>query len=257
MFELLNDVIAGSLFALMLIFARFGTAVFLLPGFGDTTVPGRVRLLLALAISLILTPVLQDQLPPQPEAVDALVGLLVSEILVGALFGTLMRFILTSLEVAGQIISLNIGLANAFLFNPMFNSQSSLPAALLATTGLALMFVTDLHHLIFMALADTYNVFEPGVPTPIGDMSEMVRRKLMDSFALGAQMAAPFIIITMLFFLALGVLARIMPQMQIFFIALPVQQIGGIIMLLLGSSSILMVWLTYADDQIGMFLNGP
>ena len=257
MLEILEQIISGSLFAFMLFFVRFGTAIFLMPGLGDTTVPSRVRLLLALAIALILTPVLQDRLPPQPEAVDALAGLIFTEFVVGALFGTLMRLILTALEVTGQIISLNIGLANAFLFNPMFNSQSSLPAVMLATTGLTLLFTSDLHHLMFMALADTYNVFEPGAALPVGDMADLVARKTMDSFALGAQLAAPFLIVTLLFFLALGVLARIMPQMQIFFVALPVQQLGGMIMLFLGVSSILMVWLAYADDQIAMFLNGP
>ncbi|MBV6632191.1 MAG: flagellar type III secretion system protein FliR [Alphaproteobacteria bacterium] len=257
MLEILDQIISGSLFAFMLIFVRFGAAIFLIPGLGDTTVPARVRLLLALAIALILTPVLQDRLPPQPQTVDMLAILIFSEIIIGALFGTVMRLVLTSLEVTGQIIALNIGLANAFLFNPMFNSQSSLPAAMLATTGLTLLFTSDLHHLMFMALADTYNVFEPGAPLPVGDMADLVRRKTMDSFALGAQLAAPFIIITLLFFLSLGVVARVMPQMQIFFVALPIQQLGGIIMLLLGVSAIMMVWLTYADNEVAMFLNGP
>jgi len=57
--------------------------------------------------------------------------------------------------------------------------------------------------------------------------------------------------------MALGVIARIMPQMQIFFVALPVQQMGGIIMLTLGISAILMGWLEYADSEIGIFLNPP
>jgi flagellar biosynthesis protein FliR len=256
MLDLLNQTISGSLFAFMLIFMRLGAAFFLIPGFSDTTVPSRIRLLFALAFSFLLTPVLQDQLPPQPEAVDAMVSLMVSETIVGALFGTVMRLLLTALEVCGQVISLNMGLANAFLFNPMFSSQSSLPAAILATTGLTLIFVTNLHHLIFYALVDTYSIFKPGVMVPTEDMAYLIARQTMATFAIGVQLAAPFILCSILFFMALGILARIMPQMQIFFIALPVQQLGGLVLLALGGSAILMFWIEYMDREIGNFLPG-
>ena len=254
MLPILDEIISGSLYAWLIIFVRFGAAIFLLPGFGDSTVSPRVRLLLALVISFLMTPVLADRLPPQPELVSELGLLIVSETIIGAFFGTLMRLILAAVEVTGQIIALNSGLANAFLFNPMFNSQSSLPAALLATAALTLLFVTDMHHMMFVAIADTYNVFEPGAPIPVEDMAEMVSQKTMESFAIGAQLAAPFIIITLLFFMALGVIARIMPQMQIFFVALPVQQFGGIILLAVGIGAILMAWAEYADRNIGMFV---
>ncbi|MEO0394155.1 MAG: flagellar biosynthetic protein FliR, partial [Pseudomonadota bacterium] len=254
MLSIIDQVISGNLYAFMMIFVRFGAAIFLLPGFGDNTVSPRVRLLLALMISLLMTPVLADRIPPQPVLVTDLLLLIVSETLIGVFFGTLMRLILAAVQVTGQIIALNTGLANAFLFNPMFNSQSSLPAALLSTAALTVIFVTDLHHLMFMALADTYNVFEPGGPMPVEDMANVVSQKTMESFAIGTQLAAPFIIVTLLFFLAMGVLARIMPQMQIFFVALPIQQMGGIILLAVGLGAILMTWAQYADSEIGMFL---
>ena len=257
MLEILNETLAGNVFAVMLVFVRLGAAVFLLPGFGDSTVSPRARLLFALVLSLIVTPVVQDQLPPEPQQVSDLMLLLFAEMIVGALYGTLMRLIMSVLQITGQIVSLNMGLANAFLFNPMFNSQSSLPSALLATAGLVLLFVTNLHHLTLMSLVDTYNVFPAGVFVPTADMADLIARKTMDSFTIGTQLAVPFIMVSLLFFMALGVIARIMPQMQIFFVALPVQQMGGIIMLTLGISAILMGWLEYADSEIGIFLNPP
>ena len=129
MLEILNETLAGNVFAVMLVFVRLGAAVFLLPGFGDSTVSPRARLLFALVLSLIVTPVVQDQLPPEPQQVSDLMLLLFAEMIVGALYGTLMRLIMSVLQITGQIVSLNMGLANAFLFNPMFNSQSSLPSS--------------------------------------------------------------------------------------------------------------------------------
>lgn len=253
MLDILNQTISGNLFAFLLVFMRVGAAVFLIPGLSDTTVSANVRLLFALVVSFLLTPVLQDRLPPEPAQVDQLFALLFGEIVIGSLFGTVMRLILSALEVTGQIISLNIGLANGFLFNPMFNSQASLPSALLATAGLTLIFVTNLHHEIFKAIADTYAVFPPGQALHYDDMAYLIARQTMWSFDIGVRLAAPFIITTLLFFLGMGVITRIMPQMQVFFVALPLQQLGGVLLLMFGIGAILMMWIGFADQQIALF----
>ncbi len=86
-----------------------------------------------------------------------------------------------------------------------------------------MIFVSDLHHLMLMSIADSYTVFRPGAPLPLGDFSQSVIRVLSDSFVLGIQFAAPFIVVGTIFYAGLGLLGRLMPQVQVFFIAMPLQ----------------------------------
>lgn len=250
--DMIEKILGGNLFAFLLIFVRIGTMIFLMPGIGDTTVPSRVRLLFGLAVSLVMMPVLTPQLPPQPKALDQFFLLLMGEMLVGAFFGTLVKMLLAVLDVAGTLISLSMGLSNAFLFNPQLGAQSSLPGVMLVTAGLALLFVTDMHHQLLMAMADTYWVFTPGAKIPLQDMTNMVGQEMASTFRIGVQLASPFVILTILFSVALGVMARLMPQLQIFFLALPVQQYAGIILLGMLVAGIMMAWLNFFGTHLPM-----
>src|SRR5438309_2593274 len=109
----LASFLPANAFAVMLVFARIGSALMLLPGFGELFVPQRYRLLLALLLSLMLAAVLAPVLPALPVGVPGLVALVVGEILVGVFVGTLARMLLMALETAGSIVSLQLGLSSA------------------------------------------------------------------------------------------------------------------------------------------------
>jgi len=239
----LDAFLAGQVFALMFVFARIGTALVVLPVFGENFVSARVRLLLALALSLVLVPVLQDRIPPAPSAVPELVRLLAIEIAAGVFIGTVARVLLATLDTAGMIISLQTGLASAAIFNPALGVQGSPFGSFLGVSGLALIAVTDMHHMLLLGLASSYDLFVPGVGLPLGDFAETVGRALAQSFAIGFQMAAPFIIGGVLLNTALGVLARLVPQMQIFFVALPLQIGAGILLMMASLGAAMLLWL--------------
>ena len=253
--ELLTNLIGTSLFAWLLIFTRLGAAFMFMPGFGDMFVNPRVRLLLALAISLVLVPVLGPTLPKMPEQVIMLTFMLMGEVFFGAFIGLVARLILSTVEAAGMIIAMQISLSNASVFNPAMAAQSSLVGALLGVMAIVLLFATDMHHLMLMAVVDSYTLFVPGTLPNFGDFADTYGRLLAQSFLVATQMAAPFIVLGLIFYLGLGLLSRLMPQLQIFFVAIPLQIYVGIMLLGMMISGMMLMWLSYAQSTLGGFLD--
>lgn len=251
---MLATLLTGEAFSFLLVFARVGAALMVLPGIGDSYVPSRIRLLLALLVTALILPPLVPALPPVPASPLLLVVLVGGEILVGLFFGLVARLLLSALEIAGTIISMQASLANAFVFNPAMASQGTLLGAFLTMLGLLLIFLTDLHHLMLLAIADSYSVFPPGALPPIGDMAEAVTRLVAHSFRIGLQLSAPFLVIGITFYLGLGLLSRLMPQIQIFFIAMPLQIAAGLVVTVLTVSAIMLFWLARFQDGLIGFL---
>ncbi len=254
---MLAHVLTSEIFVFMLVFARVGTAFLLLPGFGAAYVSRRVRLGLAVAVAVVLVPTLSKVMPPMPDSPIVLVLLLGGEVVVGAFLGTVASLLAQSLQTAGMIISYQSGLANATMFNPTMAQQTSLIGTLLSTMGVLLIFVTDLHHMILRALVDSYQVFTPGAAMAVGDFSELIARTVAHSFWLAFQLAMPFMVFGLLFYVGIGLLSRLMPQLQVFFIALPLQI--GLMLLLLGLSiSAMMIWfLNGFEDFLGGIVAPP
>ncbi|NBB83619.1 MAG: flagellar type III secretion system protein FliR [Alphaproteobacteria bacterium] len=247
---MLGSLLSTELFAFLLVFTRLSSAIMVMPGIGDGFVSPRIRLLLAMTIAVLVTPTLADDLPGLPESPVAVFVLLAGEIVIGLAIGLIARLLMTAVDVAGQIISFNLSLANAFVFNPAMAAQGSLPGAFLTILALVLIFATDLHHLMLRAAADSYGVFPPGQLPPMGDMADMVSTIIARSFAIGLQMAAPFVAVGLIFYLGLGVLSRLMPQMQVFFVAIPAQIMVGFVMMALTLSAAMLFWLEHFQSSL-------
>lgn len=224
---MLDQLLPNDLFSIVLVFLRLGAAMMLLPGFGESYVAPRIRLIIAIALALVVTPVVSATLPPMPEDTLRLFVLIAGEIVVGLYFGALARFLLSALHVAGVVIGFQTSLANAQIFDPVNAQQGSLLGTFLNVIGVFLIFATDLHHMMLTGLVDSYAVFLPGSPPPLGELSLTAVRFVGRSFALGLQIASPFIVVGMVFYIGLGLLARLMPQVQVFFIAVPLQIMLG------------------------------
>lgn len=219
--------------AFMLVFARIGALVMLMPGIGEQMIPPRVRLALAVLLTLVLYPIVRPQLPPLVGgfAAPGAVGLLIGEILVGLMIGLVARMTLASLQIAGTIVAQQLGLAYAQVVNPAFGGVDSSIGNFLTLLGLALVFATDLHHLAIAAIAGSYQMLPPGGVPSTSDAAQLAVGAMARSFAVAVQISAPFIVFGLLFNLGLGVLARLMPQMQVFFLALPATILAGAVIL--------------------------
>jgi flagellar biosynthetic protein FliR len=251
---MLERLLTAEVFALMLIFARIGTALILLPGIGESYVSPRIRLLLAGAVAIVVAPVVAPRLPGLPASVGAMALLLGGEIGIGLFIGTVGRIALTSLETAGTLISFQTGLASASIFNPLLSDQSSLVSVLISIVGLVLIFETDMHHLMLRATVDSYTLFVPGALPPIGDFSEMVSRLVARSFVIAMQLAAPFLVLSTMIYIALALISRLMPTLQVFFVALPLQIFLGFMLLALTFSTVMMWFLDNFAEVIRGFI---
>jgi len=254
---MLAELLSFNLFALFLVFARVGAALMLLPGFGETYVAPRVRLLLAIAIAVLVTPIVEAALPALPESPIQLLLLLAGEIGIGIFFGALARVLLSGLFVAGMVISYQIGLANAFVYDLTAAQQGSIVGNFLTTTGLLLLFVTNVHHLMLGSVVQSYNLFEVGAPLPLDDLAYAMTHMVAKSFVLAMEIAAPFFIIGLTFYLGLGLLGRLMPQVQVFFIAMPVQiAIGLLIMAMTGIAALSWFVAQFQEGYVNAFTLG-
>lgn len=251
---MLQDLVNLNLFAFFLIFARVGAAFLLLPGYSAAYVSPNIRLALALAVSFAVMPLLADALPAMPSAPSALALLLIGETVIGSFFGVLARILLGALQTAGTMIALFASLANAFIQDPIAEQQSSTVSGFLTTLGIVAIFATNLHELMLKAVVDSYMVFTPGQPLVIGDLSDTVARRVADSFALGLQLAAPFLVAALTYYVGLGVLGRLMPTLQVFFFGLPVQISLQIWVMMIAVSGIMMMFMTRFQDGFVPFL---
>ena len=251
---MLEELLQLNLFAFFLIFARVGTAILLLPGFSATYVAARFRLVLGLTISFVLFPVLAASLPVPPKELSGLALMLGGEVVVGAFFGFILRILISALQTAGTIAALSSSMANALIQDPIAEQQSSTFSGFLLTIGVVLIFVSDLHHLMLRALVETYAIFEPGEPLPFGDFANAVGRQVADSFSLGLQMSAPFVVIGLTYYIGLGLLGRLMPQLPVFFFGLPVQITLQLFVFTITISGIMLAFIQNFDTKVNRFI---
>ncbi len=217
----LIGVLPAEAFAFFAVLVRVGAALMAMPGFGEVYVPMRIRLGAALAVSAVVAPVVSGSVPPLPESPFLFAGIFAQETLVGAFIGLAARFSLSALTVAGTIIAQQGGLAAATLFDPGFGQQGTAISSILVAAALAIIFTADIHHLLLRAMADSYTLFPPNAVVPFGDWAEAFVRWTSNAFLIGVQISAPFLIFGLIINVAMGLVARLMPQMQVFFIAQP------------------------------------
>lgn len=247
---MISELINLNLFAFLLVFARIGAAISVMPGFGSMQVPMNIRLTFALAVSFILTPMLSDLLPVEPVQVSALFLLLASEILIGLFLGMIPRVLMGALQTAGTILSMVASMANMFIQDPIAEQQSSVLSTYLSMMALTIVFVTDTHHLMLMALVDSYSLFTPVGGPMVADMSDFLAHKVADSFAMGLQLSAPLIVSGLAYYLGLGILGRLMPQLPVFFFGMPIQIGLQIYLIMVTTTGMMMVFMAYFQDGL-------
>jgi flagellar biosynthetic protein FliR len=233
----------------MLVFARVGTMVMLMPGLGERFVLNRAKLAIAVFLALLLMPVARPlmQVPSDP---GLLMTLLISEILIGAILGFSARLIMAALQTAGVIMANQIGLGFATAVDPAMGQQNPSIGNFLSILGITLVLVTDLHHLAIAAIHNSYTMLPPGAYPSVGDASALGLQAVSKGFSIAVQMSAPFIVFGLLFNLGLGVLARLMPQFQVFFLGAPASILIGMAIL----AAIVSVMMTVFLGELGSFL---
>lgn len=247
---------ADQVWAGGLIFARIGAMILTLPGIGETYVPPRIRLSLALVISLCLWPVIGGALPALPDSLGATVGWVIREVITGLMIGAILRAFTSALSTAGEIVSLQTTLSFAQTANPLMGGQNTTIAAFLMLFGTVLVFATDTHHLFIAGLVGSYELIAPARPLIAADFAELAIRTVGDSFMLGVQLSAPVIVFALIFNLAAGLVGRVMPAFQIFFAAAPLSIILGLSIFALSLGVLGTVFIDRYRTLANLFVSG-
>ena len=251
---MLEELIPAQIFAFLLILARISGVVMLMPGFGELNIPAWVKVAFSVAVSAVLFPLVKPVLPVFPRGPAGLVALAANEAVIGLLIGALTRLLLTALHVGGTVIAFQTGLAAAQGFDATQQSQSAMFATFMTLLGVNLIFASNLHYLLVQAMADSYAIFSPGKIPALGQLSELSIAVVRHSFETGVKLAAPFLVFGIVFNVGLGLIARLMPALQVFFIAVPAQILLGFALFAFVLSSMMFWFLDYFRSGLAPFL---
>ena len=232
-------------YGLILILARVGSCLALLPAFGSFRFPVRFRLLMAVALSLAISPLLMNSATGVlAEAGDADRARLVArEMIVGSGLGLMARAYMLALQFAGTLIANVIGLA-ATPGMAIDDSEIQSPlVSLMTLTATMAIFAANLHYLMLGAIVDSYAAIAIGSPVDPGWYLDQLLAKLSQTWSMGLRLAAPFVIFSVIVNLGLGFLNKFTPQISVYFMTTGLIAALGLILLYF-----------MIDDMNGLFI---
>lgn len=234
-----------------IVFLRVGPVMSLFPGIGEQSVPRRIKLVLALAFTIVISPVLAPQLAPMVESPPPLAWLILTETGVGLMIGIGIRLFIMALQTAGSIAAQSTSLSQ--ILGGV--SATPLPAFghLLVFGGLALVMMLNLHVRVAEMMVLTYGLFPVAELPDAGSVSMWGIHRIASAFALAFTLAAPFVIVSVLYNLTLGIINRAMPQLMVVFVGAPVITATGLILLMLLAPTMLNIWV----QALQTFISNP
>jgi flagellar biosynthesis protein FliR len=216
-----------------LLFCRIGACLMLAPGFSNSQIPTQIRLFVALAVTLSLTPLLIDKVPSAALGDEPILTLklIAVETLVGGMIGLLARIFFLALETLAAGVAQMLGLSNPFGFQ--VEAGETLPplATLISFAAVTLLFVVNLHWELLRGLAASYEVVPVGADFNSRFALREAANALGESFRLTLRITSPYVIYALIVNLALALVNRLTPQIQIFYVATPFVVGGGLALL--------------------------
>lgn len=241
----MTDMFGNIGFVGILILARIGSCLAMLPGFGSQRIPVRIRILIALAMSLAVSPMLMSQASQALAGVDEVgkARLIAGETIVGTALGLMARLYMFGLQFSATLITNVIGLA-ATPGAPIDDGELAPPLVnLIMITATTVIFATNLHHVMLRALFDSYTAIAIGASLDPGWYLDQMVAKLSLTWSMGLRFAAPFVIFSVIVNLAIGFANKFTPMISVYFMTTGLTAALGLILLFVT-----------IDDMMGLFL---
>lgn len=214
--------------AFLLLFARVGAVLMLLPVFSEDAIPTRIRLMMAFGMSVALWGLLSPRVLSVAVDGAALPQLVVTELLVGLALGAVVKILFQAAAIAGSIISLQMGLTSAIVADPSQGGHAPLLSRFVSVAAAVVCMSFAVHHLWIASIVRSYGAFPVGALPPAADFASLALRTTTQAMGLGVSLAAPLIVYGIVFNVALGLSARLAPSIQVFFIAQPLNLLLGL-----------------------------
>ena len=225
------------------VFLRVAATAALLPGFGEQSLPMRIKLAVAIAFTLIVTPVVLAT--PPTFSFSMLMTLAFTETISGALIGLGVRLLILALQTAGSIAAQSTSLSQ--ILGGAATEPVPAIGYVLTVGAVALAVISGLHVKAAMLLIHSYVLLPMGLFSAGSDVADWGIRQIAHAFELAFILAAPFVLMSVLYNLALGVINKAMPQLMVAFVGAPVITMGALFLLFLATPTILGVWLVSLD----------
>jgi flagellar biosynthetic protein FliR len=241
-----TTLVADAGWSALIVFLRVAAAMAVLPGLGEQVISVRVRLVIALMLTAIVTPAAAPMIDMPSPGLPTLLRALATETLCGLFLGLALRLFIIAIQTAGAIAAQSTSLAQLL-------GQSGLdplPAIghILTTAALALLMATGFHAKAAAFLLSSY-AWMPALQFPgPSAIAEAGRTQVGASFRLAFSLAAPFVILSVLYNLTLGVINKAMPQLMVAFVGAPVITLGAIALLFVSAPVMLSAWLAALES---------
>lgn len=223
--------------AFILVLVRTTVIIMMVPVLGERTVPARIKTALSLLVALLVFPLVRTQLSYPP--VGALLPLILrigGEILLGVCIGMTARFIFAGIQMAGELIGFQMGFSVASVIDPTANVQVNILGEFQYMVSMLIFLVINGHHVFLSALAESFNVTAlPTVSHP-GELLSVMVNLSGDIFIIAVKISAPIMTVLLFINVAMGLVARTVPQMNVFIVSFPLQISVGLIFLGLTAS---------------------
>jgi len=224
---------ASQLLAFILVLVRVSGIIATAPVFGSSNIPPQIKVVLSLMLALILYPFI-PLITVYPDRPDHYIMLIASEMLIGLVLGIIARFLFGAVEFAGTVIGFQMGLGMAMVFDPQSQEQISLVGRFENATATLIFLAMDGHLIVLQALVRSYSVLPPGGASISKPLVEKLTELSASVFVIGLQIGAPLIVALFLANAVVGLLARSVPQIQVFVVGFPLTLMLGFLFLFFG-----------------------
>jgi flagellar biosynthetic protein FliR len=236
---------------------RISGVFLLIPPFGDSNVRPVIKVVLGLSISLMMFGEFSEIIRPTIKSVAddsfALTLVLISELFLGISFALIVKTLVLAVQVAGLTIASQIGLSAASMFDQSQQVQNSSLGLMLAMLTTIAILESGMHIRIIGSIYDSYNVIPVGeFFSHHNDFTSLVIGSVSKMWSAGIQISMPFILINIAMMVGAGILAKLMPQLQIFFVMLPIQIFVGIMIFGIVLSGILMWFIEFLSSELSL-----
>ena len=247
---------APYVFLIGALFTRISAIAFLAPGIGERSIPVRVRLAIAVAITLVLAPMVLEIAPSSPQSPSEIVVLYTAEALSGLLIGFGLRIMIFVLEIAGSMAAQHISLSQLFGANVGFDPSTPF-SAILVMGGLAIAAAAGVHFHLVNALAQSYEIFPFGTFPGAAETGDWSTARLGEAVAKALALASPFVILGFIYSLSLAAASRAMPQLMAAFVGAPAITLAGLALFAVAAPIILFEWLAGLERVLVDLIGGP
>lgn len=242
-----SPILLNEFWPILVISARMVGLFSWMPGFSDLHIPFRMRMMIAIGVALAFA--LTLKVPSYPVNSTRMFIMFLSEYLTGVFLGFTLRIFLSALETAGTIMSQSVGLSNALVPNLVDHEQTSILTSFFTLAGTTFIFVFDLHHLIIWGVYNSYELIPIGALDILNDKAQIISHSANEAFMYALKFSMPFFIFGNLVYIGMGILNKLIPQIQVFFLSMPIQILIGLLILMLSVGFILTSFLEYFSSS--------